>query len=168
MDIETPLGKIDILIDGIPVESKISRLNPLAALCPDIEGRYKIEVEFIPDGKEHIITCRLTPILPVQGYSESGENLECYAYYNNDESIKVSIGLEGDTGYGYEKGRFMRLNETYDYDCEFNKVNSEFHNSYYILTNTKTTYYVFGVAWILECNEQNDVQTWFGADPIIM
>lgn len=31
--------------------------------------------------------------------------------------------------------------------------------------DTKTDRYVFGVAWIENVTDDNDVQTWFGADP---
>ncbi len=34
-----------------------------------------------------------------------------------------------------------------------------------ITENTKTAAYVFGVAWIVNVTEENDVQTWYGADP---
>lgn len=48
--------------------------------------------------------------------------------------------------------------------------------AYLIAKNTKTTKYVFGIAWIDnvgwddEIDEENnrDVQTWFAADPTIM
>ena len=36
-----------------------------------------------------------------------------------------------------------------------------------ILEETKTTKYVFGVAWIEKVTTENDVQTWFGADPTL-
>ena len=36
--------------------------------------------------------------------------------------------------------------------------------SYLILEETKTTRYVFGVAWIENVTAENEVQTWFGAD----
>lgn len=34
-----------------------------------------------------------------------------------------------------------------------------------ITGNTKVSTYVFGVAWIVDATEENDIQTWFGADP---
>ncbi len=37
--------------------------------------------------------------------------------------------------------------------------------NYIIIGNTKTTTYVFGIAWIENVTEENDIQTWFGADP---
>ena len=34
-----------------------------------------------------------------------------------------------------------------------------------VLPNTKTNEYYFGVCWLNKCTGENDVQTWFGADP---
>jgi hypothetical protein len=39
---------------------------------------------------------------------------------------------------------------------------------FFVLENTKTTDYVFGLAWINEVNDDNDVQTWYGANPILL
>ena len=39
---------------------------------------------------------------------------------------------------------------------------------YVILGVTNTQIFTFGVAWINNCTENNEVQTWFGADPTIM
>lgn len=169
MAIETPLGKVDILVDGMPVSYSVTQLEPLKVLCPDVDKRYKIEVDFEPDGKEHLISCILTPSQPVKGYSESGELLECYGYYSEDETIKVSIGIEAETGYMYNsKGELIRVCDRYDYDGEFEEKNGVFYNSYWVLPITKTSHYVFGIAWILKCNEETDFQTNFGADPTIM
>ena len=32
---------------------------------------------------------------------------------------------------------------------------------------TKTQYFIFGIAWLKECSEEKDVQTWYAADPTI-
>ena len=39
--------------------------------------------------------------------------------------------------------------------------------SYLILEETKTTRYVFGIAWIGNVTAENEVQTWYGADPTL-
>ena len=36
-----------------------------------------------------------------------------------------------------------------------------------ILPKTETQYFIFGVAWLKKCSEENDIQTWFAADPTI-
>ena len=68
--------------------------------------------------------------------------------------------MEGDAGY-YSDG--TRVSEVYDYDNDY----MEDGVSYLILKETKTTKYVFGVAWIEKVTTENDVQTWFGADPTL-
>ena len=55
MELITPLGTVFLLIDGEPVDFFATELNPMDNLCPDLEGRFKLEVDFIPDGKENLI-----------------------------------------------------------------------------------------------------------------
>ncbi len=71
---------------------------------------------------------------------------------------KLSIGMEGETGYFADGTRAF---DTYDYDTEY----LEDGVRYVINEDTKTDRYVFGVAWIENVTDDNDVQTWFGADP---
>lgn len=169
MKLITPLGRIEVLLDGAPILHSITQLEPIEDLCPDIAARYKIEVDYLPDGKEHLISCCLYPSQPVKGYGESGERLESYGFYDEKETIKVSVGIEADTCYFYSNnGQIVRGNSEYDYDGEFTEKDGLFYISYGILPFTKTSHYVFGVAWIFDCSsEERDVQTWFGADPTI-
>ncbi len=157
--IETPLGKIEIWIDDKQISYSECKLDNIS-LCPDLLGRYKVEVAFEPDGKEHIISCKIKDYQGTKEDSpESGERLECKAFYKND--CKVSLGMEGDSGYIGGK----RVSDFgYDYDCNYLSNGVEYN----ILPETKTQSYVFGIAWIGNLNEERDVQTWFGADPTIM
>lgn len=38
---------------------------------------------------------------------------------------------------------------------------------YLVMKETKTIKYVFGIAWIENVTTENDVQTWYGADPTL-
>ena len=38
---------------------------------------------------------------------------------------------------------------------------------YLVMKETRTTTYVFGIAWIESVTTENDVQTWYGADPTL-
>ena len=51
--LNTALGTIEILIDGekIPYIAKEGR--KIENLCPNVLGRYQIEVDYIPDGSKH-------------------------------------------------------------------------------------------------------------------
>ncbi|MPN29667.1 hypothetical protein SDC9_177120 [bioreactor metagenome] len=156
----TPLGVIRIYNDGIELEYNAIKLCNDSILFPDIDSRYKIEVEYKADNSSHLISCIIDKIdsKKTEVYSESGERLECQAFYQ--ENIKLSIGIECDTGY-FDTGERIG---NYDYDSSY--LNNGI--GYSILPNTKSHTFLFGIAWINECNDENDLQTWFGADPTIM
>lgn len=52
----------------------------------------------------------------------------------------------------------------YDYDCVYLKNGIGYH----VFPSTKSQELTFGLAWINECTDDNNVQTWYGADPTIM
>lgn len=156
----TPLGELLILVDGIEVRYNFIRLENNSSIFPNIAGRYKIELEYNSDYSEHQICCIIENIdsRKIDNYAESGERLECQSFYKED--IKLSIGIECDTGY-YEIGERIG---NYDYDSLY----LENGICYHILETTKSHKLVFGIAWINESIEDNDIQTWFAADPTIM
>lgn len=155
----TPLGDIEIYIDDRKVEYMEKNIGVLDKLCPDVNGRYAIEVNFIPDGKVHTISCKIKGhIASKEDEMEAGERLELMSFYR--DSTKLSIGMEGDAGY-YPDG--TRASDIYDYDNNY----MEDGVSYLVLEETKTTRYVFGVAWIENVTAENDVETWYGADPTL-
>lgn len=154
----TPLGKIEILIDKKPI-SYFASERKTSSLCPDLAGRYTIEIKFIPDGKSHEIECLIKDyhVSSLDGI-ESGERLELKSFYF--DSWKMSIGMEGDSGYLTDGTRIG----SYDYDNEY----VENGVKYVTFPDTETNVFVFGIAWIDNVNNKNDVQTWFGANPTIM
>ena len=160
----TPLGEIIILIDGVPVSYSAQEGRKLDVLCPHILGRYQINVQFLPDGNEHTISCIFKPNCSYNRTPESGEQLECQSFYN-DRRFKLSIGVE--CVAGYIGG--VRDTDEYDYDAEY----LENGMSVLIDGNTKTQHFVFGIAWIdnvgwddpIDDNNDRDVETWYGADP---
>jgi hypothetical protein len=154
----TPLGQIKIYIDGmlVPYTEK-----PIAndKTCRDLDGRYTIEITFIPDGEMHTISCCLYNYEKSDDDDiESGERLELKSFCQG--SVKLSIGMEGDIGY---LSNGVRISE-YDYDNSYLDNGVQFE----ILPDTKTSKYVFGIAWLNKVNDKNEVQTWYGADPSIM
>ena len=149
--LSTPLGDIEIYIDNEKVEYTVKNIGASERLCPDISGRFGIEILYEPDGKQHTISCRIK-----KDEIEPGERLELKSFYR--ENTKLSIGMEGDAGY-YSDG--TRDSDVYDYDNDY----MEDGVSYLIMEDTKTTKYVFGIAWIDNVTVENDVQTWYGADP---
>lgn len=154
----TPLGEIEVLIDAVPLSYHAVEC-PCDKTCPDLTGRYTIKVELLPDGKTHEIQCRIkNHIASEQDGIESGERLELKSFYR--DSCKVSIGMEGEADYFIDGTRAG----SYDYDNEY----LEDGVAYITFPDTETKEFVFGIAWIEDVNEENDVQTWFGADPTIM
>ena len=73
----TPLGDIEIYIDNKKIEYVERNISTSDKLCPDVDGRYSIEVNFIPDGKFHVISCKIKDyISSKEDGIESGERLE--------------------------------------------------------------------------------------------
>ena len=157
--LSTPLGDIEIYIDNEKVEYTVKNIGASERLCPDISGRFGIEILYEPDGKQHTISCRIKKYhASSRDEIEPGERLELKSFYR--ENTKLSIGMEGDAGY-YSDG--TRDSDVYDYDNDY----MEDGVSYLIMEDTKTTKYVFGIAWIDNVTVENDVQTWYGADPTL-
>lgn len=156
--LQTPLGEIIVFIDNEPVQYEAETEPVDRSCCPDLNGRYSITVDFVPDGKSHTVSCRIKGHFPNEKDDiESGEWLELKSFYQ--ENTKLSIGMEGED-LGYKNG--MRMS-AYDYDTDY----LDDGVSYEIRTFTKTEKYVFGIAWILDFTNENENQTWFGADPTL-
>lgn len=136
------------------------KLDSDSVLFPNIDGRYKIIIEYESDNLPHCICCVIEDIDydKMTHYPESGERLECQAFYQ--DKVKLSIGIECDTGY-FDSGERIG---NYDYDSIYLNNGIGFN----ILSTTKSHVFVFGIAWINECTDENDLQTWYGADPTIM
>lgn len=151
----TPLGKIRIYSNEVEIEYKIIKLDNDQLRYPDIDGRYKIEVDYKNDEFPHFIYSVIEGIDTSKGkwHSESGENLECYSLYQ--DNIKISIGIKCNT-YHLDGERIS----SYDYDCIY--LNNGI--GYNIFPNTKSQTIVFVVAWIVGYNIKNDIQTWLGVD----
>lgn len=56
MKLTSPLGEISFFIDDNEIEYIYKALKPFES-CPDINDRYIIEIDFMPDGKKHSISC---------------------------------------------------------------------------------------------------------------
>lgn len=149
----TPFGRIEIRIDDVPISyTAVDWGDPR---WPDLDGCFFIAISFEPDGKSHSITCTLKKcVQSVEGYIESGECLELQSFYKG--KTKLSIGT---------KGEIQGMNEhSFDYYADY----LEDGMMYQILPETKTKRFVFGVAWMNECDEENEYQPWMGADPTML
>ena len=157
MNLITPFGEIIILLDDKEYDYSFVKKENNERLFPNVLGCYRIVVVFVPDGKEHEIKC----IIPNMEYfvrgPESGEGIECQAFYQDD--MKLSICVECETGYLPNGSRWS---DRYDYDASY----LENGMSYLILNKSKENKYIFGLSWIdnVVDNHGRDVQTWFAAD----
>ena len=155
----TPLGDIEIYIDNEKVEYAVKNIGASERLCPDVRGTCCLEISYEPDGKQHTISCKIKKYhASSRDEIKPGECLELKSFYR--ENTKLSIGMEGEAGY-YSDG--TRATNTYDYDNDY----MEDGVLYQIMRDTKTTKFVFGIAWIDNVTAENDVQTWYGADPTL-
>ena len=156
--INTPMGEISILIDGFEVEYTPEKAEALKRWFPNVLGRYFIKINHIPDGKPHKISCVFPFDESIERSPESGDHLECQAFYDKD-SFKLSIGTYGETNSEFH----------FDYDIEYLQNGMQ----YIVLPETKTQEYEFGICWIDnvdsdeydEDTNDRDTQTWLGADP---
>ena len=161
--LETPVGEIFILLDGKAIPYVAKKGEPLDVLCPDVLGRYQIDLDIKPDGREHTIACFPAGKVITDTDVQTGERLESMAFYSEDR-YKLSIGIECESGYIGGQ----RVNDDYDFDVEYTSASIEIK----IYPTTKTETYTIGIAWIddvglYDDGGERDVQTWFGADPTL-
>ncbi|WP_427107670.1 hypothetical protein [Lysinibacillus xylanilyticus] len=145
----TPLGAIKVFINGEEVEFTAIKLDNLKSYCPNANGRYLIHYDYKSEFNDQEITCRI-PSINVKGEIESGERYEAISFYKND--IKLTIGVEGE---------FTNKPDYFDYNGDYLSDGIQ----YITFQETIARRFVFGVCWIQPYTEENDTQTWFGADP---
>lgn len=150
----TPLGKVSISIDGKEIDYTFKKINP-DRLCNDVDAHYFIIVPFTPNVKNHQISCTIKNYHPSSlDEIESGERLVLKSFYK--KNTKLSIGAIGEALDNYDI-------ITIGYDYENNYLSNGV--SYEILDFTKTNQFVFAICWINDYTDENELQTWFGADP---
>lgn len=148
--LQTPLGEIIVTIDNKQIQYE-PEIEPQNKSYPDLNGRYSITVNFEPDGKQHTISCRIKGHHPNKKDDiETSERRELKSFYNG--KTKLSIGMEND---GLDR------ESEYDYDTDY----LDDGVSYEVRTFTRAKKFVFGIAWISNSTDENENQTWFGADP---
>ncbi|MEO4052904.1 hypothetical protein [Solibacillus sp. CAU 1738] len=148
----TPLGNIKLFVNDNEITFTAIRLGNLERICPDVNGRYLIQYNYKKKFKHQKIKCCL-PFIDVKGEIGSGERLEAIAFYK--DGVKLTIGVEAEfddqlSGYDYS-GDYLNNGITYE-----------------TFETTEDKILQFGVCWIEPRTEENDHQTWFGADPSIM
>ncbi|MFJ5770101.1 hypothetical protein [Psychrobacillus sp. NPDC093180] len=149
--LSTPLGAIKLFVNDEEVGFTAIKID-LDLHCRDVNGRYLIPYEYKNEMKSQEIKCCI-PSIDVKGEVESGERLEAISFYKND--IKLTIGVEGE---------FTGNNRYIDYGGDYLSNGIQYDTYHTTLDRT----FIFGVCWIQPLTEENDVQTWFGADPTLI
>ncbi|SHG83040.1 hypothetical protein [Ornithinibacillus halophilus] len=144
----TPLGPIKILVNEQEIDYQAIRCS-LNKSCRDVDGRFLIQYPYRSEFGIQKIRCCL-PNINGQGDIESGERFESISFYKN--LTKLTIGIEASFGMEEEDG--------YDYSGRYLNNGIEYE------TNVTTDHRIFqfGISWIQPCTEENDHQTWYGAD----
>lgn len=147
----SPFGEIRMQLDGIDQCFDFRCIDP-CHLYTDVDAVYRMQYDYVSDGKEHLLRFILVDS-PVKGDPETGERLEATSFYVKDG--KITLGCTASFG--------DYLDYDYDFDGSLLKDGIEI----FIFPTTKSQTFDFGVSWLLKCTEENDVQTWFGADPFV-
>lgn len=82
--LNTPLGEIGIYIDGRAVAYEEYPLS-YDETCPDLSGRYRITIDFVPDGVPHSIACL------IKGHISNGS--DCVESGNGWSARDFTVGL---------------------------------------------------------------------------
>lgn len=135
----TPLGEIDIKLDGNPISYEVKQLEEDDWHMP-IGGRYQIYIDFTPDGKRHELSCTINNKDLGQGYYNSTERIAEIDFYTPGEEIVVMISLEGETDC-YDDGYIYSQYDYYELYLEDGLA-------FEILPDTKTSEYIFYIGWM--------------------
>ncbi|KXB72773.1 MAG: hypothetical protein E6970_00170 [Peptostreptococcus sp.] len=166
--LNTPLGDISIKINDKEISYEYKKCAN-DRTCPNLLGRYLIEIISKPTGEEYSISCEIINNKSLKSEIENGEMLECIGFYGEGR-IKLSIGAYGES-WGYIGSRLMETSNDYDIEYKPNGL------SYLVLKETETEKYYFAVSWIDDVGYEDpinngehdrDVETWYGSDPILL
>ena len=155
--IQTPLGIIEIKKDGKETDCVIRAVKN-DRQCPELDGRFAILVDYMPDGQAHTISCSIKRCRGSKNdFVEHAERAEIKSFCRR--STKLSMGMFSDTPeeWGMPSEALM------DHQAEMLKNGMQYH----IRPDAKRGVYPFGIAWLENFSEKNEVQTWRGSDPTI-
>lgn len=146
-EFETPFGRISMLLDGREIEFDCEQHAPHPKWFPDVDGVYRLSVTVKHDWRSHELVLQLMPAGPCKTDNDSGERLECIAIYIG--TGKISMGC------------YDPIDDGRDYDAYHGE---EPHLIVDIFPTTQTELFEFGVCWINNVTDDNEIQTSEGAD----
>lgn len=152
--IQTPLGRIEITKDKKKVDCAIRRVRN-DDRCPELNGRFAVLIDYIPDGQEHTVSCCIKGIRESKSdFIEPDERVDIKSFCRG--TTKLSIG---DIPDEWDK----TPDDIMDYWTEYLKNGVQYH----IRVGAEQAIYPFGIAWLEHKSDKNEVQTSYGADPSI-
>ena len=86
----------EICIDGKTIKYTAQNMGVMDRLCLDVDGRFCIKVEFVPDGERHTISCIIKSHIPSDKDGvESGEQLALKSFYKGHSKLFDSVFMSG-------------------------------------------------------------------------
>ncbi len=166
-NIRTPIGTVQVFLDGRPVDGKIYKLNNEG--LPKFSARYLMELSVDLDGQEHLISCRFLPSQAVRRYGDGGERCEVEVYHTDDMTQNVLIGVEGEEwGLIFDDPVWFNLKDRYriyDYDLGYEEDDGLGYLQYCVHSFTKTYTYRFGVLYVEKRSEEDSHFCGYDVDP---
>ncbi|MGX7347941.1 hypothetical protein [Aerococcus vaginalis] len=159
--LKTPLGTINITVNGEVFPYEIKKLNTVSAHGVKLLGHYQLSVP-LPEAKLlhmiHIINCRLQSSTPLMRAIENDELLATVGLYSPDH-IKLSIGVL-DMSDDFDDCLAAGYPEVYHLEDGIEIATSEY---------PEMETYTFFIAWLddidyWDIDTSRDVETFFGAD----
>ncbi|MEL7656571.1 MAG: hypothetical protein AAGU75_11760 [Bacillota bacterium] len=150
--LQTPLGNIKLYLDGNPIEYTFTKAPENPRLYPDVNGAFLLKYSFQADGKNHALRCVVDNSAIVSSL-ETGENFVAVSIHSS--VIKMTLGIQGDFG--------CQRHCMFDFGGQFLRNGIEIQ----INSKTKSQDFTFGISWISPYTQENELQTWFAADPSI-
>lgn len=145
----TPLGEIEILVNGNPYPYTAIPYTYIKPPVKDqpIDGCFRI---FIPVMNYSEIICQLHPTVDgvEEGFESGGEDYECNSFQH--QTIELVIGMEDD--YSSENPRF--ISERISRGVKYSNLSG-------------CDEVVFGIAWTTDYFGDNDCRCWYAADPTL-
>ena len=155
--IQTSLGTIEITKDGKSVDCTIRRVRS-DNLCPELNGRFAVLIDYIPDGQEHTVSCCIKRLRESKSdFIGPDGRADIKSFCRG--TTKLSLGLFSDIPDEWGK----TPDDIMDYWTEYLKNGVQYH----IRADAKQAIYPFGIAWIEHKSDKNEDQTSCGADPTI-
>ena len=91
--IQTPLGTIEMTKDGKSVDCTIRRVRN-DNLCPELNGRFAVLIDYIPDGQEHTVSCCIKGFRESKSdFIEPDERVDIKSFCREQQSFQLDYSV---------------------------------------------------------------------------